>query len=132
MRSREGEQQDSLHTDKGAIEAPAGAEPDYHGAMIRDAKLGPRRELTLCIETWPKGKPVLEGGDIVTLRFGAVANYEEIERFFANPPTDGLHYLRESSESRPNRRIVEMEFDRSDDRLRIIAGKVSVQAGTPI
>ena len=108
-----------------AINAPKGSEPNYYGAMIRDAKLGPRRELILRIETWPQGKVMFGGGDVVTLRLGAIVNYEEVQRFFTKVRTDGLHYLRELRESNPRRHVIEMEFDRSDDRITIIAGKVS-------
>lgn len=110
---------------KSAIDAPEGSEPDYYGAMIRAAKLGPRRELTLLIETWPKGKVTFEGGDVVTLRLRAISNYEEVQRFFIKVPMNGLHYLRELSESNPERHVIEMEFDRTDERIKIIAGKVS-------
>ena len=114
---------------KGVVDAPAGAEHNYYGAAIRSAKIGPRRELTLCIETWPKGKFTFGGGNLVTLRFGAIFNYEEVRQFFAEVPKDELHYLKELSESKANRRIVEMEFDRSGHRIRIAAGNVSAHAG---
>jgi len=65
------------------------------------------------------------GGDVVTLRFGAIANYEEVQRFFTKVRNDGLHYLRESSKSNPRRHVIEMEFDRSGDRIAIIAGRVA-------
>jgi hypothetical protein len=106
------------------IDTTAGSETNYYGARVQDAKTGPRRELALRIETWPLGKVTFGGGDVVTLRFGAIANYEEVERFFAKVRNDGLHYLRELSESNPRRHVIEMEFDRSGDRIAIIAGKV--------
>ena len=48
--------------------------------MVRDAKLGPRRELVLQIETWPRGKVTFGGGDIVVLRFGAIEKFDEVRR----------------------------------------------------
>jgi len=110
---------------KSVVDAPESAEPEYYGAQIRDAKTGPRRELTLRIETWPKGKVSFGGGEMVTLRFGAIFNYEEVQGYFTKGQFESLHYLREQGESSPRRHIIEMEFDRTGDRVRIIAGKVS-------
>jgi hypothetical protein len=107
------------------VNGPARVKYDYSGARIRAAKTGPRRELTLRIETWPKGKVTFGGGDVVKIRFGAIINYEEVQSFFIKVPNDELHYLRELSESTARRHIIEMEFDRTGDRIRIIAGKVS-------
>jgi hypothetical protein len=109
---------------KSTIEAPEGSEPNYYGAMIRYAKPGPRRELILRIETWPKGRATFGGGDVVAFRFGAIVNYEEVRRFFVKVPKEGLHYLRELNDSNPGRHVIEMEFDRTAGRIRIIAGKV--------
>jgi hypothetical protein len=105
------------------IAAPANSEPDFYG---RSAKIGPRRELTLRIETWPKGKMKFGGGEIVTLRFGAIENFEEIQKLFANLPADGLHYLKQLSKSTARRRAVEMEFDRAGKRVRIVADKIAL------
>lgn len=107
------------------IEAPSGSDANYYGAIIRAAKTGRRRELTLRIETWPQGKVTFGSGEVVALRLGAIVNYEEVERFFAKVRNDGLHYLRELGKTTPGRHIIEMEFDRSGDRIAIIAGKVS-------
>jgi hypothetical protein len=107
------------------IDALSDSETNYCGAIIQDAKPGPRRELTLRIELWPQGKVTSGGGKVVTLRFGAIANYEEVQLFFTKVRNDGLHYLRELSESNPRRHVIEMEFDRGEDRITITAGKVS-------
>jgi hypothetical protein len=110
---------------KSAIATPAGSDKaNYYGAIIREAKMGPRRELTLRIETWPQGK-VTFGSGVVTLRFGAIVNYEEVHRFFKKVRSDGLHFLRDSVKASPHRHVIEMEFDRSEDRIAIIAGRVS-------
>ena len=105
------------------VESASGVGSDYYGAIVRDVKLGPRREIALRIETWPKGKSTFGGGDIVTLRFVAIVNYEEVQKYFAKVPFESLHYLRELNESTERRHVFEMEFDRSGDRIRIIAGK---------
>jgi len=61
----------------------------------------------------------------VKFRFGAITNYNEVKRFFATIPTDSLHYLRYSRKSTPRKHVVEIEFDGSEARITIIAGKVS-------
>jgi hypothetical protein len=74
--------------------SPITAPQDFYGAIIREAKIGPRHELSLAIETWPHPQQRFGGGEVVRLRFGAIANYEDVKRFFASIPTDSLHYLR--------------------------------------
>jgi hypothetical protein len=108
--------------------SPLTAVRDFYGAIIREAKLGPRHELSLAIETWPHPQQRFGGGEVVRLRFGAIANYEDVKRFFATTPTELLHYLRYSKKSTPRKHVIEIEFDRSEARLTIIAGKVSREA----
>jgi len=105
--------------------SPITAPQDFYGAMIREAKLGPRHELHLTLETWPHPQQQFGGGDVITLRFGAIANYDEVKRFFAKVPADSLHYLRYSSKSTPMKHVVEIEFDRSESRITIVARNVS-------
>lgn len=105
--------------------SPIWAVQDFYGAIIREAKLGPRHELILSIETWPHPKQQFGGGEVVRLRFGAIINYQEVKRFFATIPTDSLHYLRHSKKSTPRRHVIEIEFDGSEARITIIAGNVS-------
>lgn len=62
---------------------------------------------------------------MLTLRFGAIANYKEVKSFFATIPVDSLHYLRYSSKSTPSKHVIEIEFDGQESRITIIAGKVS-------
>jgi len=103
-------------------------EADFSGAKIREAKLGPRRELTLTIELWRKGKHDFGGGPVVALRFGAISNYDEVKRFFEvlTVPSELLHYLRYASTPSQGRQVVEMEFDRSYAQIRISAGKIAL------
>jgi len=72
----------------------------------------------------PKGIRRLEVG-IGSLRFGAIVNYEEVQPFFIKVPTDGLHHLRALGQSSAHGHVIEMEFDRTGDRILIIAGNVS-------
>jgi len=105
--------------------SPITAVRDFYGAIIREAKLGPRHELILSIETWPHPQQRFGGGEVVRLRFGAIANYEDVKRFFATIPKDSLHYLRYSKKSTPRKHVIEIEFDGSEARITIIAGNVS-------
>jgi hypothetical protein len=125
MSSQAGKRHDPIQRARTMVESASGMESDYYSAIVRDVKAGPRREMVLRIETWPKGKSTFGSGDIVTLRFAAIVNYEEVRKYFARVPVESLHYLRELSESTARRHVVEMEFDRSGDRIRIIAGKFS-------
>ena len=105
--------------------SPITAVQDFYGAMIREAKLGPRHELNLAIETWPHPQQRFGGGEVVRLRFAAIANYEDVKRFFATIPTGPLHYLRYSKKPTPRKHVIEIEFDGSEARITIIAEKVS-------
>jgi len=105
--------------------SPITAVRDFYGAIIREAKLGPRHELSLAIETWPLPQQRFGGGEVVILRFGAIANYEEVRSFFATIPTESLHYLRYSKKSTPRKHVIEIELDGSEARVTIIAGNVS-------
>ena len=98
----------------------------FHAALIRDARLGPRRELTLDIETFPKFKQGGKESKMVVIRFSAISNYQEVKQLFAKPHFASLHYLREANRSGPNR-IFEMEFDSTEEKVRIMAGKITVQ-----
>lgn len=128
LTKRKSKRQNSIHRAKALLEDHLGAARDYSGAQIREAATGLRRELTLRIELWPKEKLAFGGGELIAMHFGAIVNYEEVRRFFAKVPVDELHYLRELSISSARRRVSEMEFDRTGDRIRIIAGKVSKSA----
>ena len=105
------------------IAAPANSEPDFYGAMIRSAKIGPRRELTLCIETWPKGRRNLAAKS-PALGFGAIGNFAETQK--PNLAADGLQYLKELSTSTIRRRVVEMQFDPTGKRVSMVANKIAL------
>ncbi len=106
-----------------------GIQHNFYGAIIRKVRIGPRRELNLQVETWPEGSHRFEGGDLVTLRFGAISNFAEVQDFFAKAPAESLHYIRYLSESHERRHVIEMEFDRTEQRVKIISGKLSARLG---
>lgn len=54
---------------------------DYHDAQLERVAIGPRRELTLFLHLDPVWNPsILE---YAVVRFGSIANFEEVERFFS-------------------------------------------------
>jgi hypothetical protein len=114
---------EDLHEDLRRLPTSLGAERDYYGAVIREATLGPRREITLRIELWLQGQST-GGGSLVTLRFGAIKNFAEVQQFFAAVPMETLHHLRHVSQPRRRHHVVEMEFDRSGERIWIVAGSI--------
>jgi hypothetical protein len=66
------------------------------------------------------------GDEIVALRFDAIEIFAEIQKLFANVPADGLHYFKELSKGKARRRVIEMEFDRTGERIQIIAKKIAL------
>ena len=94
---------------------------DFYGATIDEARLGPRRELALVLLD-------MTGNPYARVRFGGIANFDEVKVFFQRPPTDGFHFLRydPSEESKPGRLVVELGFDRSDERCVIRCSNVTV------
>ncbi len=57
---------------------------NYHDSRIDRIELGPRNELTLFIHTDPVWNPSVSRHAVV--RFGAIANYEEVAAFFSALP----------------------------------------------
>ena len=61
---------------------------NFSGAVILEARVGPRREVTLLMELWPmfRERPVsqwrLGEGPVVELRFGGIENFDEVSAFF--------------------------------------------------
>jgi len=113
-----------------AVQARLEAERHCYGAVILEARTGPRRELTLKLAVWRRGTATEKAhfGDwpALTLHFSAIANYAEVQRFFGREDYESLHYLRYASDPRPRRHVFEMAFDRNDDVIKIIAGNVSI------
>ncbi len=57
---------------------------NYHDSYIERIALGPRRELALFMHTDPVWNPSVSQHAVV--RFGAIANYEEVAAFFSEIP----------------------------------------------
>jgi hypothetical protein len=101
---------------------------DYGGALIRSVRIGPRHELTLELDIWPKHHTTTDGTgfQFATVRFGGISNYDEVARVFESTNIhESLHYMRDAVGSKPTRRLVDIEFDRTGQRIRIIASHVT-------
>jgi hypothetical protein len=106
---------------------PFAAVETFYAAVIRSSRLGPRRELTLIVETFPRSAHSFKDGKMIEIRFGAISNYEEIYQFFSTVPSESLHHLRAESRSGSDC-VVDLEFDRSGKHIQIIASHIVVQA----
>lgn len=116
-------------------------EYDFYGAIIHQAKFGPRREVTLTMELWPTAsngqrKRVWSPGDgkKITVRFGGIHNYPEIDGFFSGwekqiDKWNSLHYLAYAKEksSKPGNLYFTMEFDRSGDRVMVHCQSITIR-----
>jgi hypothetical protein len=101
---------------------------NYDGAVIRSVRLGPRHELTLELDIWPKHNTATDGtgAKLATVRFGGISNYDEVGRAFENLNVhESLHYMRDALGSKPTRRLIEIAFDRTEQHIRIIANHVT-------
>jgi hypothetical protein len=98
---------------------------DFYGATIDEARVGPRRELALVLRD-------MAGNPYAQVRFGGITNFGEVKAFIETPPVDCLHFLRydRTERSKPGRLILELGFDRSDDRCVIRCSNVTVTVET--
>lgn len=101
---------------------------DYNGAVIRSVRLGPRHELTLQLDIWPKHNTATDGtgSQFAEVRFGGISNYDEVVRGFESLNVhESLHHMRDARGSKPTRRLIDIEFDRTGHLIRIIANHVT-------
>jgi len=68
---------------------------NYHDSHLERVALGPRRELTLFIELDRQANRSIANNAVV--RFGTIANYEEVEAFFSTMRDPGGPYLADVS-----------------------------------
>src|SRR3982750_2599340 len=94
---------------------------DFYGATIDEARVGPRRELNLAFRD-------MAGDPHSRVRFGGIANFDEVRAFFETTHAEGLHFLRydPAERSKPGRLVVEVGFDRSEDRCVIRCSNATV------
>lgn len=110
---------------------------NYYNAHVESAKIGPLREVTLTLLVHPN--PSFYNWSVaetVTVWFGTVYNIEEAKTLFKRlaqdwDRVDPLHYLRYAADppSKPGSLYIEIEWDRSDDYLKIHCRDVSVSTG---
>lgn len=88
-------------------------------------KIGPRRELNLSLELWVGNRNGGEG-KFVSVRFGGIINFDEVQAFFADSDNsanahEGLQWLRddEAKESKPDDLFIRMQFDRTEAEVLI-------------
>jgi hypothetical protein len=93
----------------------------FYGATIDQARVGPRRELALDFSD-------MAGNPYARVRFGGITNFDEVKAFFQTPPADGLHFLRydPAEASKPGRLVVELGFDRSEERCVVCCSNAAV------
>jgi hypothetical protein len=77
---------------------------DFHDAGLAAVELGPRREASL---TAALAMPGRMGNHLVTIRFGGIANFNEVEAFFAGVPAG-------SSSDRFIDRVYVLGYDRNE------------------
>jgi hypothetical protein len=120
----------ALRDNEKAVQARLEAERHCYGAVILGASTGPRRELTLKLAVWRHGtateKAHVSDWPTLTIHFSAISNYAAVREFFGRELRESLHYLRYASEPRPRHHIIEMEFDRNEDFITIVAGNASI------
>lgn len=105
---------------------------DFYNAIVEEAHLGPRRELKLTLELW-QGNQKRGEGKQATVRFGGIANFEEVESFFksfdiSRSRWEGLHFLGYDLEhkSKPNSLFIRMQFDRTGNEVLIHCRHLSI------
>ena len=67
------------------------------------------------------------------VRLGGILNYEDVVRSFKGLNTnESLHYFKDASGSKTTKRLIDIEFDRADQRIPIIARHVQERAMQPM
>jgi len=110
-------------------------ELDYRGAVIRSVQFGPRHEITLELDIFPMQNTATDGTGFqrAVVRLGGILNYEDVVRSFkALNTNESLHLLKDAPGSKTTKRFIDIEFDRADQRIQIIARHVQEQAVRPM
>ncbi len=101
---------------------------DFHHALIDSVKVGPRRELTMTIQAvlW-KGQRGYRSPNIY-LRCGGITNFDEVIAFFNKSPSLEVAWLdyAQSQKSKPGNLFIELQSERTDDKLIIQCSSVNV------
>ncbi len=101
---------------------------DFHHTLIHYVRLGPRREVTMTIQAllW-EGQGGFRGPNIF-LRFGGIVNFDEVKAFLSKCPSLELAWLdyAESQSSKPGSLFIELQSERTDDKLVIQRSSLNV------
>lgn len=87
---------------------------NYHDARLESVAIGPRRELTLFIHLDPVWNATILQDAVV--RFGSIANFDEVERFFSNlhcdPARDCISEVYRLEPLEKGRWVIDLEGNR--------------------
>ena|SRR5687768_9434713 len=101
---------------------------DLHHALIGSVQVGPRREVSMTIQAllW-EGQSGHRGPNIY-LRCGGIVNFDEVKEFFNKSPSLEVAWLdyAKSQKSKPGNLFVELQGERTDDKLIIQCSSLSV------
>lgn len=94
---------------------------DYNSTYCDEFYLGPRRELNMTIRDF-------SGKLHSKVRFGGIANFDEVKEVFATLTSENLHHVRynRSEPSKPGKLVVDIQFDRWDEPIVIRCSKLEV------
>ena len=105
-----------------------GLKYDFHHAHIDSVQVGPRREVTMTIQAllW-EGQSGHRSPNIY-LRCGGIVNFDEVKVFFNMFPTLEVAWLdyAEAQKSKPGNLLVQLQAERTDDKLIIQCSSLSV------
>jgi hypothetical protein len=103
---------------------------DFGHARIESVMLGPRRELNLIVTplVWKGHTGQYSQG--VGVRFGGVANLDEVRAFFSDAPQERSELAKvgyaADRRSKPGRLFFELVFERIDGRLIVECSNIQV------
>jgi hypothetical protein len=101
---------------------------DYHHALIDSVRIGPRREVTMTIQAllWEGQRGY--GSPNIYIRCGGITNLDEVKAFFGKCPSLEVAWLgyAESQKSKPGNLFIELQSERTDDKLIIQCSSINV------
>ena len=101
---------------------------DFHHAFIDSVQLGPCREVTMTIQALLWEGPSGRMGPNIYLRCGGIVNFDEVKAFFNTSPSLEVAWLdyAKSHQSKPGNLFVELQAERTDNKLVIQCSSLSV------
>ena len=101
---------------------------DFHHALIDSVQFGPRREVTMTIQALLFEGPSGQRSPNIYLRCGGIVNFDEVKAFFNTSPSLEVAWLdyAKSQKSKPGNLFIELQAERTDDKLIIQCSSLSV------